>query len=89
MANIKSQKKRIITNAKSNQINRARRTRIKNVNKEYLAYIEAKDVVGAEKALSELVSNLMKSDVMHKKAVSRKVANATKLLNELKKEVAQ
>ena len=89
MANIKQQKKRIITSAKANQINKAKRIRIKNLNKEYLSFIVAKDVATAEAVLPELVSHLMKSNTMHRKASSRKIANATKLLDNLKKELAQ
>lgn len=86
MANIKSQKKRILTNAKSTVINKSRRSRVKNVAKEYMTFINAKDIAGAEAKLPELVSQLMKSDIMHKKASSRKIASFTKLLDLLKKE---
>ena len=86
MANIKSQKKRILTNAKSKEINTARRTRVRNLTKEYRALIDTKDLAGAEAKLPELVSELMSSDIMHKKSSSRKIAYASRLLDELKKQ---
>lgn len=89
MANIKSQKKRILTNAKSTQINKANKTTVKNTIKEYMLLIEAKDIPGAEAKLPMLVSELMKSTTLHGKTISRKIGNATRLLDELKQSVVK
>ncbi len=88
MANIKSQKKRVLTNNKANAINNSKKTRVKNAIKKFNALIEAKDITGAEALLSETVSIIdhAKSDgVYHANTASRKVAQLTKALDTLKK----
>ncbi len=49
MANIKSQKKRAITNAKRQAANTAKRTEVKNAIKGVLTAVEAKDADAAKK----------------------------------------
>ena len=44
MPNIKSQKKRVITNNKANEANRAKRSRVRTAVKEYNATLEAGDI---------------------------------------------
>ncbi|UKI21354.1 MAG: 30S ribosomal protein S20 [Christensenella sp.] len=56
MPNIKSAKKRVITSEKRNEINTAKKARVKTAIKKYNAAIEAKDVALAEKLLPETIS---------------------------------
>ena len=89
MPNIKSQKKRVITNQKANDINVAKRTRVRNSVKKYMQAIEAKDVALAEELLKETVSliNRAKSDSIYKdNTASRKISRLSKQLDNLKKE---
>ena len=89
MPNIKSQKKRVITNQKANDINVAKRTRVRNSVKKYMQAIEAKDVALAEELLKETVSliNRAKSDGIYKdNTASRKISRLSKQLDNLKKE---
>lgn len=88
MPNIKSQKKRVITNNKSNEINVAKRTRVRNAIKKFNAAITAGDVEAAEKMYTETVSviNCAASDgIYHKNNAARKVASISKKLDALKK----
>ncbi|MGI6213621.1 MAG: 30S ribosomal protein S20 [Christensenellales bacterium] len=92
MPNIKSQKKRLITNQKANERNKAKKTRVKNALKKYFALIAVADVEGAEKLLPETVSIIdrAKSDGIYKKNnAARKVAKVSKALSDLKKELAE
>ena len=56
MPNIKSAKKRVITSDKRNEINTAKKARVKTAIKKYNAAIEAGDVALAEQLLPETVS---------------------------------
>lgn len=88
MANIKSQKKRVLTNNKANAINNSKKTRVKNAIKKYNALIEAKDIAAAEALLPEVVSIIdhAKSDgVYHQNTASRKIGSLSKALDSLKK----
>lgn len=88
MANIKSQKKRVLTNNKANAINNSKKSRVKNAIKKYNALIEAKDIAAAEALLPETVSIIdhAKSDgVFHANTASRKIAQLSKALDNIKK----
>lgn len=88
MANIKSQKKRVLTNNKANAINNSKKSRVKNAIKKYNALIEAKDIAGAEALLPETVSIIdhAKSDgVYHANTAARKIGQLSKALDTLKK----
>lgn len=88
MPNIKSQKKRVLITKKENEINTAKRTRVRNSIKKYNAAIEAKDVELASSLLVETISLLdrAKNDgVYHANTVSRYVGRLTKKLDNLKK----
>jgi len=88
MANIKSQKKRVLITRKENAINTAKRSRVKNIVKKYEAAITEKNVALAEQMLPEVVSIIdsAKSDGIYKQnTVSRKVAHLSKMLSDLKK----
>lgn len=56
MPNIKSAKKRVITSQKRNEINTAKKTRVKNAIKKFNAAIDAKDIALAEQLLPETMS---------------------------------
>ena len=83
MPQMKSQKKRVITNQKSNDINVAKRTRVRNSVKKFRAAVTAGDVETAKTLLPETVSliNRAKSDgVYHPNTASRKIARLSKEL---------
>lgn len=88
MANIKSQKKRVLITKKENAINNSKRTRVRNAIKKYEAVIAEKDVAKAEAMLPETVAiiDAAKSDgIYHANTASRKVARLSKMLSDLKK----
>lgn len=88
MANIKSQKKRILITKKENAINSSKRSRVKNIIKKYEAAIADKNIELATQMLPEVVSviDTAKSDGVYKQnTVSRKVSHLSKLLSDLKK----
>lgn len=87
MPNIKSQKKRVLTNNKANDINSAKRTRVRNCIKDFNNALAAKDIVKAEALLPETVSviNKAKSDgIYHDSNASRKIARLATALNKAK-----
>ncbi len=87
MPNIKSQKKRVITNEKARVINVAKRSKVRNAIKKYEAAIEAKDVATAEKLLTETISiiDVARHDGIYKdNTASRKISRLTKQLNAIK-----
>ncbi|MBE5763371.1 MAG: 30S ribosomal protein S20 [Clostridiales bacterium] len=87
MPNIKSQKKRVITNEKAHVINVAKRSKVRNAIKKYEAAIEAKDVATAEKLLTETISiiDIARHDGIYKdNTASRKISRLTKQLNAIK-----
>jgi len=87
MPNIKSQKKRVITNEKASLINTAKRSRVRNAIKKYEAAIEAKDVAQAEVLLKETISliDIARHDGIYKdNTASRKISRLTKQLNAIK-----
>ncbi len=65
MANIKSQKKRAITNAKRQAANAAKRTEVKNAIKGVLTAVEAKDAEAAKKAYDHANAVLDKAVAAH------------------------
>ena len=88
MANIKSQKKRILITKKENERNNSIRSAVKNAVKKYNALIAAGDVAAAEKALPEVESLIMKAKtdgVLNQNTASRKVATLKRALDSIKK----
>lgn len=88
MPNIKSQKKRVITNQKANEINTAKRSRVRTSVKKFSAAIEAKDVDAATKLLTETISLIdrAKNDgIYHDNTASRKISRLSKQLDVIKK----
>ena len=89
MPNIKSQKKRVITNQKANEINTAKRSKVRSAIKKYEAAIEAKDIATAEKLLVETISiiDIARHDGIYKdNTASRQISRLTKMLNKAKAE---
>ncbi len=86
MPQIKSQKKRVITNEKANERNVAKRTRVRNSVKKFRAAIAAGDVELAKKLLPETISLIdrAKSDGVYKdNTASRKISRLSKELHNL------
>jgi small subunit ribosomal protein S20 len=78
MANIKSQKKRIITNEKNRQRNMAVRSKMKTIMKKADAAIEAKDAEALKAALPEALSEIDRAaskGVIHPNSAARKKSN--------------
>ena len=88
MANIKSQKKRVLITSEENASNNSKRTRVKNAVKKYEAAIAENNVELAKTLLPETVSIIDKAaaDGIYKdNTASRKVARLSKLLSDLQK----
>lgn len=91
MANIKSQKKRILVSREENKINTAKRSKVKTAIKKFEAAIQANDIKLAEELLPNTykVIDEAKSDgIYHINTASRKKARLAKLLNTAKNAVA-
>lgn len=85
MANIKSQKKRILITKEENAKNTSLRTKCKNAVKKYEAAIAEGNVALAEELLPVTVSTISKAGIYKDNTVSRKVARLSKMLSDLKK----
>ena len=88
MPNIKSQKKRVGISAKENEINVAKRSRVRGAIKKFQAAVEAKDFENAEKLLREAISliDCAKNDDIYKaETASRKIGRLSKQLDKAKK----
>ncbi len=86
MANIKSQKKRAITNAKRQAANTSKKSELKTAIKNVLAAVEAKDVEAAKKAYDKANSALDKAVASHikpKNYASRQKARLAKAVNSI------
>lgn len=87
MANIKSQKKRAITNSKAQERNTAKKTEVKNAIKGVLTAVEAKDAVAAKEAYNKAESILDKavsSGVKKSNYASRQKSRLAKAVNSVK-----
>ena len=87
MANIKSQKKRALTNAKANLKNAAEKSALKTSIKKVNAAVLANDKAAAEKAFNEANSLLDKaatSHLKHKNYVARHKATLAKAVASIK-----
>lgn len=84
MANIKSQKKRILTNEKSRLRNKAVRSGLKTAVKKVNAAVEAGDAVAAKAAAIEagrLLDVAASKGVIHKKQAANRKSGVAKLAN--------
>ena len=81
MANIKSQKKRALTNAKKNLVNAAGKSQLKTALKKVDKAVEANDKEAATKAFNEansLLDKAVTSHLKHKNYVARQKARLAK-----------
>lgn len=81
MANIRSQKKRVLTNAKANLKNSREKSQLKTAIKKVNAAVEAKDKEAATKAFNEanaLLDKAATSHLKHKNYVARHKARLAK-----------
>ena len=86
MANIKSQKKRNITNEKSRQRNRAIKSELKTALKKFDAALVAGDKTVAEasyKTAVKAVDQAVNKGLLHKNNAARKKSSMTLKLNKL------
>ena len=86
MANIKSQKKRNITNEKARMRNRAVKSEIKTATKKVDDAIEAKDADAAKQAVndaSRLLDKAASKGVVHKNTAANKKSSLAKRANSL------
>lgn len=87
MPNIKSAKKRVITSEKRNEINTAKKSRVKTAIKKYNAAIQANDVALAEQLLPETISVIdcaYKDGIYKQNTVARKKATLCRALDSIK-----
>lgn len=87
MPNIKSQIKRVKTNAKENEINKAKKSAVKTALKKFNAAIAEKDLAKAESLFTSTVSIIDSArldGIYHRNNASRKIANVNKALDSIK-----
>ena len=87
MANIKSQKKRIITAEKARQRNKAVRSELKTAVKRVRAAVEANNVELAEVEVSKaskLLDKAAAKGIIHKNQASERKSGVQKLVNSIK-----
>ncbi|MGI6229614.1 MAG: 30S ribosomal protein S20 [Tractidigestivibacter sp.] len=87
MANIKSQKKRIITNEKARIRNRAVRSELKTAVKGVRAAVEAGDKDAAQAAANKagrLLDKAASKGIIHKNQASNRKSGVQKLVNSMK-----
>ena len=84
MANIKSQKKRILTAEKARQRNKAVRSELKTAVKRVRAAVEAQDVELAQKEASKagkLLDKAASKGIIHKNQAAKRKSGVAKLAN--------
>ncbi len=86
MPNIKSQKKRVLTNDKRHLANAAQKSKLKTSIKAVLAAVDAKDKDAAVAAYAEASKQLDKataSNIHHKNYASRQKSRLSKAVNNI------
>ena len=86
MANIKSAKKRIITNAKKAEANKSVKSSVKTAVKKVNAAVEAKDreaAAAALKAATSKIESAASKGVLKKNTASRKVSRLSVSVNKI------
>mgnify|MGYP003265469369 FL=1 len=86
MANIKSAKKRVITNQVRAERNKAIKSRVKTYVKKVDAAVAAGDKAAAEAVLPAAIAEISKAaskGIFHKNTAARKVSRITKAVNTL------
>ncbi len=92
MANIKSQKKRILIGERNHAANASFKTRMRHSIKKVNLAVEAKDLALAEKLLPEAVSLIdksVKNGIQHANTAARQKAHIQKAVNSLKASTAE
>lgn len=87
MPNIKSQKKRAITNLKENAKNKAEKSALKSAIKNVLVAVESKDLEASKAALNianEKLDKAVVDGIHHKNYASRQKSRLAKLVNTIK-----
>ncbi len=87
VANIKSQKKRIITAEKARQRNRAVRSELKTYVKKVHAAVEAGDAEAAQNAANQanrLLDKAASKGIIHKNQAAKRKSGVQKLVNTIK-----
>jgi small subunit ribosomal protein S20 len=91
MANIKSAKKRAITNAKRNLRNTARRSEIKTITRKVIDALDSNDLDKAKLELKVAISKIARAKgkgVFKKNTASRKISRITKKVTSAEKGVS-
>ncbi len=86
MANIKQQKKRILTNNKANIMNSAFKSSLKSSLKEVEVAVEANDkdaAIAANNVAAKKLDKAVAKGLVHKNYVARQKSRLTKLVNTL------
>ena len=86
MPNIKSQKKRAITNLKENAVHKAQKSALKTSIKNVLKAVEANDKAAAEQALVKAASSIDKAvtdGTHHKNWAARQKSRLAKAVNKI------
>ena len=86
MANIKSEKKRILVDRRNAERNKAIKSKVKTAIKGVDAAIAAGDKDAASKALTTAISEINRAaskGVFHKKTASRKISRITVAVNKI------
>lgn len=84
MANIKSAKKRILTTRKKTALNKSKKSEIRTYIKKFDLALDSDNIEEAKDLLKIIDKKLKKAshkNIIHKNAVSRRVSNLTKKLN--------
>jgi len=87
MAQIKSQKKRILTNNKANEANSQQKSAVRTAIKKVKAAVEKKDLANIDELLNKAISLIDKSvsdGIQKKNTANRQKASLTKLVNSAK-----
>ena len=87
MANIKSQKKRIITNEKARLRNRSVKTSLKTATKRVFTAVEAgdkKEALAAAQAACRAFDKAVSKGVVHKNQAANRKSGLMKLVNDMK-----
>ena len=87
MANIKSQKKRNLTNEKARQRNASAKSALRTASKKVKKAVEAKDLENAELLLKEafkLIDKSVSDGIQHENTAARQKGELQRLVNGLK-----
>jgi small subunit ribosomal protein S20 len=92
MANIKSAKKRILTNEKSRMANKRIKTNLKTTEKKFQAALQSGETESAIEALKQTSKKFdmaASKGVIHKNAANRKKSQIAKRINQLVNKASQ